>query len=229
MKLSIENQLNNIIVKVDTFYFKESKKIEKIFYYDKENALIKSVNFYKNEDKHIWLKINSDLNETSISINYDSLGTIKKFEFEIDKTNISLSYHKNGSVKNYYTGKGSYYTGYEVSYCENGQKELEHFYDSLSYTQQAFYCDGSLKFKGVVINHKDEEGNFLKELPDGKWVFWHKNGKIKKEIYFEKSKILKTLKYDDEGVMYFEKEEKQPVGVLFHEGYVLGELGEIYN
>lgn len=227
--LELDERLTNYdILKIDTQYY-DTGEIHKIYYYDTNNKLRKTIVFYKSGAFQIITNRNTKDESDGLFLEFYENGTLKNYGIYINGVGFLYSYYENGKIKEYYLSKGPYCAWYGISYCENGQKELEQFYDSLSYTQQAYYCDGSLKFKGVVINRKNEEGSFLKGLPDGKWVFWHKNGKIRKEIYFEKSKILKTVKYDEEGVLYFEKEEKEPVEVLFHEGYVLGELGEIYN
>ena len=97
--------------------------------YDKENVIRKVIILSKNQAIK---KINigpiffSGNIKYELSLNYYKTGNIETFSYDINYASVTIEYFENGSIKKYYSSYDTYPSGYKVSFCENGQKELEY-------------------------------------------------------------------------------------------------------
>jgi antitoxin component YwqK of YwqJK toxin-antitoxin module len=185
--IEMDKRLTNYeILKVDTEYY-ATAEAHKLFYYDIDGNLRKTIELYKMGQFKSIFNRNKDSHSDGLSLDFYKNGTIKSYGISNDRTGFSYQYYESGRIKKYSQSRGTYYTGYSSSYCSEGELYSEIFYDSLDYVKRGFHCNGSLRFKGRIINNEGKEG---------KWEYWNKDSFLIKEQEWEKGKLIKEEEFE---------------------------------
>lgn len=169
------------------WYKNNSPSKEWKFYY--KNGTIKSINFYHKGDFHGVQKYFSVEGKISNLATYEYGKLLKEVTFSNDGEVINTIVYKPSN--------------------EETIIELKHFNNKLkSKTTYKFGLKNGHYQEFDFYGNKIIEGNYLNDLPEGKWLFYHKNGKISKEInyvlgnidglvisYYESGNIEDTYSY----------------------------------
>ena len=133
-----------------------------------------------------------DKKKDSLWSYYDNSGAILKVEFYRNnmKEGVWKTYYDNGQVAEEMTYKSDKKNGPWKTYYPDGTLKLEatHLNGERNGTAKYYYPSGKLELSG----HYDSS------MRIGEWFYYDEDGKlIKKEIY-EKGKLVKTVKQDQE-------------------------------
>lgn len=179
------------ISKIDTEYFETSQLHHKLFYYDTNNKLRKTVVFYKSGAFQRITNRNTKDESDGLYLEFYENGALKHYGIYINDTGFSYSYYEDGRIKKYSQSKDSYLINYEVSFCSEGELYTEIFYDSTGYSVTGYHCNGNLRVRGR------NESDYIKKI--GKWEYWNEKGILIKEEFWEKGVLKETKEYDEEG------------------------------
>jgi len=178
------------VLKIDTEFY-NTKEIHKLFYFDNDKKLRKTINYYKSGLLKSIFNRNKKSHIDGLSLAFYETGSLESYGFYNNGVGFSYDYYEDGRIKTYSQSKDTYLTGYEASFCDDESLYYETFHDSLDYMQKGYYCNHKLRIKGRLLNGKEE----------GKWQYWDEDGNLIKEETYDKGKLLKTKEYDEQGIL----------------------------
>jgi len=198
--IEMDKRMTNYdVFKVDTQYY-DTGQPHKLFYYDTTNALRKTTIFSDSGNLKTIVNRNKKDELDGMLLSLYETGELKSFSIYNNNTGFSYTYYKNGRIKIYSQSKDTYPIGYEATFCSEGSLYYEAFHDSADYIQEAYHCNGDLRFKGRMLN-EEEEGmlgyRILNQRKDGIWKYWDEDGNLIEEEHWEKGELIERKVFED--------------------------------
>ena len=197
--IEMDKRMSNYVVsKIDTQFY-ETGEIFKLFYYDTTSSLRKTIVFTGSGRLKRIVNRNKKDELDGLLLELFESGEIKSFSIYNNRTGIGYEYYENGRIKSYYQRKDTYPIGYAATFCSGGSLYYEAFNDSTDYIQEAYHCDGSLRFKGRMLN-EEEEGlwgyRILNQRKDGVWKYWDEEGNLIEEEHWDKGELIERKEFE---------------------------------